>query len=184
MATQTIAPADAALIDKLVQHYLDNRRLIKRFLDSLHAQIADAIVDPEPLSKLVHSVKYRMKDPTHLKDKLIRILLKKQTAGQAFDITEDNLLLRINDLGGYRILHLHTQQMANLHTALLEISWIRRNVNCLRNLLQMSGMRSPVPSLRGLESTLRLIHECTQVSTMLFSRAARQRLHARFRSEL
>jgi ppGpp synthetase/RelA/SpoT-type nucleotidyltranferase len=79
------------------------------------------MVEPQPLSRLVHSVKRRMKDPSHLKDKLINKLLTKRNAGEQFDITEDNLLLRINDLGGYRILHLHTRQMEEIDSALREL---------------------------------------------------------------
>ena len=41
--------------------------------------------------------------------------------GEPFDLTEENLFLRINDLGGHRILHLHTQQMGEIHAALLEL---------------------------------------------------------------
>ncbi|MGH9905927.1 MAG: hypothetical protein ACRD8U_10155 [Pyrinomonadaceae bacterium] len=62
-----------------------------------------------------------MKDPSHLKDKLIRKLLEARESGTEFDINENNLLLRINDLGGYRILHLHTRQMEEIHNALLEL---------------------------------------------------------------
>jgi len=121
MTIVTISTGDEQNIDRLVNHYLANQGLIRRFLSSVDSQIADAVLDTEPLSRLVHSVKRRMKDPSHLKDKLIRKLLKKREAGEDFDITEDNLFLRINDLGGYRILHLHTQQMGEIHTALLEL---------------------------------------------------------------
>ncbi len=119
MSIEMISSTDVELVDRLVEHYLANRGVIRRFLESIHAQIADAITDPEPLCMLVHSVKRRMKDPSHLKDKLIRKLLEKKQLGQDFDITEDNLLVRITDLAGYRILHLHTQQMGEIHSALL-----------------------------------------------------------------
>ena len=69
-----ISADDEQLLGKLVQHYLDNRGLIRRFLSSVDSQITDAIADTEPLSSLVHSVKRRMKDPEHLKDKLVRKL--------------------------------------------------------------------------------------------------------------
>jgi putative GTP pyrophosphokinase len=106
------------LIDHLVQVYLTKQNLIKRFLDSIHAHISEAMVDPGPLFDLVHSVKRRMKDPSHLKDKLRRKVAK---YGDQFDITEENLLVRVNDLAGYRILHLHTQQMERIHAALVEL---------------------------------------------------------------
>ncbi len=116
-----ISADEAGLIDGLVGYYQTKQGLIRRFLESLHGPIADAIVPPEPLSTLVHSVKRRMKEPSHLRDKLIRKLLAKKALGEPFDITDDNLLLRINDLGGYRIIHLHTSQMGELHATLLQI---------------------------------------------------------------
>jgi len=121
MAIANINADDQKLLDQLVSHYLTNQSLIKAFLDSIHAHIAEAMIEPRALSKLVHSIKRRMKDPSHLKDKLLRKLLEARESGEEFDITEDNLLLRINDLGGYRILHLHTQQMEEIHNALLEL---------------------------------------------------------------
>lgn len=121
MAIIGISVDEDERLDRLVEHYLAKQGLIRRFLESVHAQIADAIIDTEPLSRLVHSVKRRMKDPLHLKDKLARKLLKSKESGERFEITQDNLLLRVNDLGGYRILHLHTQQMGEIHTALVEL---------------------------------------------------------------
>lgn len=121
MAIPPINDDDEKALDHLVSHYLTNQSLIKAFLDSLHAHIAEAMIEPRSLSHLVHSIKRRMKDPSHLKDKLTRKLLEARESGKEFDINEDNLLLRINDLGGYRILHLHTRQMEEIHKALLEL---------------------------------------------------------------
>src|SRR5437660_235633 len=59
------------------------------------------------LKKLIHSVKWRAKDPTHLYDKLerkARIAIEK---GKVFDITADNLFDELPDLSGVRLLHLH-----------------------------------------------------------------------------
>ena len=121
METRQINDHERELVDRLVAHYVSNLGLIRRFLESIHAQIADAIVEPGPLSKIVHSVKRRMKDPANLKDKLIRKVLCKAKRGEQFDITEDNLFLKVNDLAGYRILHLHTQQMGEIHAALRQL---------------------------------------------------------------
>ncbi|HEV2416653.1 MAG TPA: RelA/SpoT domain-containing protein [Terriglobia bacterium] len=121
MPNTNINADDEDLIDKLVKHYEDNQNLIARFVESFHAHMLGAMVQPQPLSDLVHSVKRRMKEPSHLKDKLIRVLEKKHHAGEKFDITKDNLLLRVNDLGGYRVLHLHTRQMSEIDAALREL---------------------------------------------------------------
>ena len=57
-----ISAEHEVLIEHLVQVYLTKQNLIKRFLDSIHAHISEAMVDPGPLFELVHSVKRRMKD--------------------------------------------------------------------------------------------------------------------------
>jgi putative GTP pyrophosphokinase len=73
------------------------------------------------LSDLVHSIKYRLKDPEHLRAKIFRKIDGARVRGEVFDITKDNLFLKINDLGGYRILHLHTSQTERIHQVLLEV---------------------------------------------------------------
>lgn len=121
MPNLDISAAEETSIERLVAHYQANQAVIRRFLESVHVHIADAIIPPGSLSTLVHSVKRRMKEPSHLRDKLKRKLLEKKETHQLFDITEDNLLLRINDLGGYRIIHLHTRQMGEIHIRLLQL---------------------------------------------------------------
>ncbi len=107
-------------IDGLVEHYKSKVQSIKLWLESLQAQVFVAMAQP-PLSDLVHSVKHRLKNPEHLRDKLMRILKRCHDNSVAFDITRDNLLVRINDLAGYRILHLHTRQMAKIHNELMKL---------------------------------------------------------------
>ncbi len=67
----------------------------------------------------VHSYRARMKDPTHLRDKLERrwnrLVLEED---KEFDVTADNLSEKINDLVGARILHLHTTQFSEIHRAI------------------------------------------------------------------
>jgi ppGpp synthetase/RelA/SpoT-type nucleotidyltranferase len=109
---------DEQRIDKLVEYFKQKRGIIGGFLESLHAFITTAFAEP-PASELVHSVKRRLKDPEHLRNKLGRKLVECREAGAPFDYTEDNLALKINDLGGYRLLHLHTQQVQHMHPILL-----------------------------------------------------------------
>lgn len=79
-------------IDKLVQLYLDNRHEYECFLDGVRSYF---LHDPE-LNKspfpIVHSLKYRLKDPEHLKDKLQRKLENGE------DINENNLFQKNNRL--------------------------------------------------------------------------------------
>lgn len=117
MADPKLTQKQETAIDALVAYYVNNQGPIRRQLDSLHGFISDA----ESLSDLIHSVKKRMKDPTHLKDKLIRKLRDAHALGKDFSITSENLFTEINDLGGYRILHLHTRQMDRINRALLDV---------------------------------------------------------------
>lgn len=101
--------------------YLVQKSLIRNFLGSLDSFISGAIRDGGPLATLVHSVKFRMKDPDHLRAKLFRKIDQERAKGNPFGIDSTNLFLKINDLGGYRILHLHTSQTSEIHRVLLDI---------------------------------------------------------------
>lgn len=62
----------------------------------------------------VHSVKSRLKDSDHLKDKLIR----KHEGDNP--ITADNLFTRVTDLAGVRVLHLYQEQSRAIHAAITD----------------------------------------------------------------
>lgn len=62
----------------------------------------------------VHSVKARLKNSAHLKEKIIR----KQTGNDP--ITADNLFVRVTDLAGVRVLHLYQDQARAIHQAILD----------------------------------------------------------------
>ena len=115
------------LIQGLVEHYVQNRGPVKRLLDSIHSIVPES----ESLKHLIHSVKFRMKDPEHLRDKLYRKLEKALSEGKEFGIDKDNLFMEINDLGGYRILHLHTSQ-SNKSTLHFSSSPRRGAIHCHR----------------------------------------------------
>ena len=110
----TPTPEQLRLVDELVEHYKANRPFVQAFVAALHSQIISALEGP--FGDLVHSVKWRLKDPTHLRDKLLRKMEKafKDPKEPPFAIDKSNLLTAINDLGGYRILHLHTRQMERI----------------------------------------------------------------------
>jgi putative GTP pyrophosphokinase len=69
----------------------------------------------------MHSYKTRVKDPEHLKDKLIRKANDAISEGEAFDYSKENLFEKINDLAGFRILHLHTTQFEEINIELQKI---------------------------------------------------------------
>ncbi|WP_250627820.1 RelA/SpoT domain-containing protein [Pinirhizobacter soli] len=109
--------ADLKLIDSLVNHYVENKNLVEAMLE----QFRVAIQNSAELLGLVHSVRWRVKDPDHLRDKLRRKMLEAKTKNKRFLITQENLFSKINDLAGFRILHLHRQQIVEINQRLIDL---------------------------------------------------------------
>jgi len=76
--------------------------------------------NPE-LKKLLHSSKWRAKEPSHLRDKLIRKATETVSARKPFGITPQNLFDKITDLAGVRLLHLHMRQMEQIHPLVMQV---------------------------------------------------------------
>ncbi|HWO33670.1 MAG TPA: RelA/SpoT domain-containing protein [Candidatus Acidoferrum sp.] len=109
--------AEREAINAIVEHFKSQQSLVGQFLENVNLMFTGS----EQLMSLVHSVKRRVKDPEHLRDKLTRKVVKMEAANQPFDITTDNLYSRITDLAGYRILHLHTRQMEAINREILRL---------------------------------------------------------------
>lgn len=86
-------------------------------LDLFRKQVAEFFLNSRRLQSgslpLVHSVKSRLKDAGHLRDKINR----KFRSGE---LTSENLFTKITDLAGVRVLHLHTQQFRDIHQAITD----------------------------------------------------------------
>jgi putative GTP pyrophosphokinase len=115
--------SEIELIDQIVDSYREPSLYgaIERFRDHVLTEFIGAMKQGQPLNGLIHSVKYRMKDPTQLKKKLIRKLVEVRTVNKPFKITLSNFQKRITDLAGCRILHLNTRQMGQIHPILLRL---------------------------------------------------------------
>lgn len=109
-----ITQKERKLIDSLVAEFEKEKKIVEAFLDS----ILDMLRESKELGELFHSIKYRIKDPEHLRDKLERKTLLCKENKIAFGITKDNLFEKINDLAGVRIIHLYTAQIEEIHPAL------------------------------------------------------------------
>lgn len=109
--------AKAKMVDALLVRYKERIEHIEIFRTSLLA----ALTRSSELEPLVHSLKSRLKDPDHLRNKLERKITVAQREGKPFQITPENLLVRVNDLAGIRILHLHTRQMEKIDPVLRRI---------------------------------------------------------------
>lgn len=113
----TLGVKQLKIIDELIDHFVKNQNLFAATLNSLNGCIKFSA----SLSKLIHSKKYRVKDPEHLRNKLIRKAIDMKEKGLPFDINKDNLFSKVNDLAGYRILHLHTRQIKQIDIELKKI---------------------------------------------------------------
>ena len=112
-----LSAAEEREITTLVDHFAKNEKLFSVLRDQLVA----AIIGSVPLMAYIHSVKARIKDSEHLRDKLRRKQLSEKASGKRLILTTENLFLKINDLVGVRILHLHTQQIEQINKGLVEL---------------------------------------------------------------
>jgi putative GTP pyrophosphokinase len=110
MAAPRITQKDARLIDRIMASYDANRGRVERFRGVIYSALAES---PQ-LERHIHSLRTRLKDPDHLREKLERKILEAKSSGAAFDVTPENLLVRVNDLAGVRVLHLHTRQIREI----------------------------------------------------------------------
>lgn len=100
-------------LDQLIATY-ENRR---DEIDLFRRQVADFFLVTKRFNNgrlpLVHSVKSRLKEPDHLREKLLR----KWEDGP---ITPATLFSRITDFAGVRVIHLYSQQFRCIHSAIIE----------------------------------------------------------------
>lgn len=92
--------------------YLARKDEIDLFRKQIVAFFQTSQFDTAPLP-LIHSVKSRLKDPSHLEDKVRRKWAEKK-------IDPGNLFSVVNDLAGVRVLHLYTNQFSAIHSAITE----------------------------------------------------------------
>lgn len=101
-------------IGGLVKQYEKDRYRFEQFSKVIATQLSE---HPR-LKPYYHSIKFRVKDPEHLRLKLIRSALKTNIPGKTFDIDSNNLYEKIQDLAGVRILHLYSDQIKDIDAAL------------------------------------------------------------------
>lgn len=105
------------LISELVTQFSENIELFQKIQGSVLSQFQNS----SKLQSLIHSTKSRIKDPEHLKDKLYRKLAEAKEEGKKFSITNGNLFSKLNDLVGFRLIHLHTRQIEDIDIELQKI---------------------------------------------------------------
>lgn len=117
MAASEFNKREREMIERMVLSYEAQRELISSMLE----QLKTCVTGSKDLMQHVHSLRWRVKDPDHLRDKLQRKLRKAKEGRKQFDISDENLLWKINDLAGLRILHLHTSQIVSIDAELSRV---------------------------------------------------------------
>lgn len=113
MPKRELTAAEIAKVEELVQLWQmdENQERLKFF-----ANIIDHLLrESKALAKLAHSFRWRLKSVESLRDKLARQLIRDIDERHVdFHINRENFFLEVNDLVGYRVLHLHTRQMRDI----------------------------------------------------------------------
>jgi len=117
MPAHVLTTTEKAQIRNCVVYYSGKRHEFESWAKIVHVQLSES----KALNPYVHSVRYRAKEISHLKDKLIRKAFEAKASHRRFTIVPENLFTKIGDLAGVRILHLHTRQMTAIHPLILEL---------------------------------------------------------------
>ena len=122
MAKLALNKAEQKLVDDCVAEC----GLSSEQFDSMASGLVGNLRTHTGLKEHIHFIKYRIKDPEHLRHKLERKALgRKQMLRDKKkkippEINPKNLFEHINDMIGVRIIYLHTGQMPLIHAALLD----------------------------------------------------------------
>jgi len=102
-------------IKNAVQRFASQKHMFQRFLNA----VVDCFKLEPSLNEygrpVIHSVKSRIKDEDHLRDKLSRKI------NADVPITEENIFEKVTDLAGVRILHLYQDQLTFIHNFIMGV---------------------------------------------------------------
>lgn len=116
MTPTTLSPEGDETVTDLVAYFEEKYAVFEAFEKQLRGVAEHASLRPH-----IHSLKTRIKDPGHLRDKLRRKIAAAAAGGPAFACTREDLFSKVTDLVGVRLLHLHTTQIVKIHPLLLSI---------------------------------------------------------------
>ena len=102
------------LVESLLATYDESLETVTLFRD----QLFTALDSWGELAPHVHSMKTRIKERDDLCRKIVRKIAEASERSVAFDVSPENLLTRINDIAGVRLLHLYTRQIKDIDVAL------------------------------------------------------------------
>jgi len=110
---------NAPHINNCIDHINNNIHLYELFND----KIISIITRDKRLKSLIHSFKNRFKDEQHLRKKIIRKNLEdleRPVEKQVGPITPQNIMNRITDICGVRVIHLYQAQFDGIHQAIMD----------------------------------------------------------------
>jgi len=94
---------------------------VRRNFETDASILQERLLTNADLKKLILSLKWRAKEPSHLREKLTRKANEAIGSGKSFDITPENLFDHIPDLAGVRLLHLHMRQLEKIHPLIIKV---------------------------------------------------------------
>lgn len=104
-------------LDELIFLYEKNRHTFKKFMIGVIATFEEEPSLNASHSPVIYTVKSRLKDPEHLRDKIIR------KWNEGVELTSENLFNVVNDLAGVRVLHLYQDQFEQIHSLIMSQDW-------------------------------------------------------------
>lgn len=107
------APSDQELAN-ILEAYDEIEHDLGIFMDGIRKWFDEHRRLRLPHSPVVHSVKSRLKDRNHLREKITRKWESSDPIGS------DNVFEKITDLAGVRVLHLYQDQFPQIHEAIIE----------------------------------------------------------------
>lgn len=97
------------LIDRLIKNFAEKEHEFQIFMSGVSQWFASHPKLKCGSLPVIHSVKSRIKDRDHLREKIRRKL------DEGFDISVDNFFEKVTDLVGVRVLHLYQEQFSHIH---------------------------------------------------------------------
>lgn len=101
-------------LDQVLSAYVEIEHDLGIFMDGIRKWFDEHRRLRRPHSSVVHSVKSRLKDRDHLREKIRR------KWSQTDPITAENIFDRVTDLAGVRVLHLFQDQFPLIHTEIID----------------------------------------------------------------
>lgn len=104
-----LSKTDRHRVDEAIKYFVNKRQSFEIFAESLMSYFEEN----SELKNYIHFIKYRIKDKDSLRAKLERILQD--------DSGELDVMRRVRDFAGVRIIYLHMDQFSSIHNLVSDI---------------------------------------------------------------